>query len=175
MIRNHHILHLTNQIERGFSLVEMMVVIAIMAILTSIAAPAFQDIVVQSRLSSQTNDLIGTIQAARGEAIKRNRRVLFCSTSSATSSDCAGSWSFWVVVTADNTVIRRGSVNSSLVMTTTLDDSSLVFSPDGTSNVSTGKDSLTVCSPTGSGNTARLITTGITGRASVTKTTGTCS
>lgn len=162
----------------GFSLVELMVAVAIIAILAVIAVPAFQDMIVQSRLSAQANDLVSAIQAARGEAIKRNLRVDFCRTSSATSTDCAGagSWEFWIArINTTATVLRRGSINPELRLSSTFNQGRITFLPDGTSTITAGSDTLTACSPTGSGNTTRVITVGIAGRTSVTKTTGSCS
>lgn len=162
--------------QGGFTLVEMMIAVAIIAILAVIAAPAFQDMIVQSRLSAQTNDLVGAIQAARGEAIKRNLRIDFCRTSSASSTDCAGagSWEFWIVrINGTATVLRRGSANSELRLASTFNQGQLTFLPDGTSTIVAGSDTLTACSLTGGGT--RLITVGLAGRTSVTKTTGSCS
>jgi len=167
----------SHQSGSGFSLVEMMVAVAIIAILATVAIPASQNMIIQSRLSSQTNDLVGAIQAARGEAIKRNQQIRFCRTASADGTDCAGAgrWEFWIVVNTANTVLRRGSINSELRLTSTLNLGRLTFIPSGTNSVTTGNDSLTLCSPTGSGNTARLITVGLGGRTSISKTTGACS
>lgn len=177
MIKNPPIDPHSHLSTSGFSLVEMMVAVAIIAILATIAVPAFQNMIVQSRLSSQTNDLVGAIQAARGEAIKRNQQIRFCRTSSTTSTDCAGAgnWEFWIVVNPANTVLRRGSINSELRLTSTFNLGRLTFIPSGTNSVTTDNDSLTICSPSGSGNTARLITVGLGGRTSISKTTGACS
>ena len=59
-----------------------MIALSILAILVALAAPSFQGVVRQSRLTSQTNELLGGLQSARAEAIRRNRTVRFCSTSS---------------------------------------------------------------------------------------------
>ena len=167
----------------GFSLVEMMVAVAIIAILATVAVPAFQNMIVQSRLTSQANSFIDIIQAARGEAIKRNQQLLLCRTTSATSTDCpgAGNWEFWIVTNPSGTVVRRGNIlrdgnnQALLVVTSTFTQAQVIFSPDGTNNITPGNDSLTLCDPTGSGNIkARLITVGLAGKTSITKTPGAC-
>lgn len=167
----------------GFSLPELVVAVAIIGILAAAAVPAFQNMIIQSRLSSQTNDLISAIQAARGEAIRRNQQIRFCRTASTTSTDCAGAgnWEFWIAVNTNSAVLRRGNVlrdgnnQALLTITSNLALGLVTFFPDGTNSVTAGSDSITVCSPSGSGNTARVITFGLAGRTSITKTTGACS
>lgn len=56
---------------RGFTLIELMVTIAIAAILMMIAAPSFVTFQRNAELTSTTNTLIAAINAARGEALKR--------------------------------------------------------------------------------------------------------
>jgi type IV fimbrial biogenesis protein FimT len=62
----------------GFSIVELMVVVLIAAIILGLGAPSFADFQRNNRLSSAANDLLGTIQTARGEAIKRQTSVSVC-------------------------------------------------------------------------------------------------
>ena len=83
-------------VSRGFTLVELLLVMAIGAILLVIAIPGYAFILNSSRLSSLTNDLITTIHFTRSEAIKRNTRVTLCKSSNSTiphaSCDSLADW-----------------------------------------------------------------------------------
>ena len=61
--------------DRGFTLVELMVTLAVMAILMGIAAPAFVDFVRAVRASSTVSALNSALSLARSEAVKRNVRA----------------------------------------------------------------------------------------------------
>jgi type IV fimbrial biogenesis protein FimT len=55
----------------GFTLLEIMLVIALLAVLLGLAAPSFSDFVRNSRMTSKANDLLAALNLARTEAIKR--------------------------------------------------------------------------------------------------------
>jgi type IV fimbrial biogenesis protein FimT len=63
---------------RGFTLIEMLVVITISAILVAMAIPSFQGLVRSSRISSSANSFIAAIDLARSEAIRRATVVTVC-------------------------------------------------------------------------------------------------
>lgn len=73
---------------KGFSLVELMVTGAILAILLSLALPGFSDLIKNNKISGQTNDFISALSLARSEAIRRGGVV--CVKPRGTT---AGTWS----------------------------------------------------------------------------------
>ena len=64
--------------SRGFTLVELMVTIAILAILATIGLPSFQRLIADYRVSAQANSVQGLLQFARSEAVKRRESVSVC-------------------------------------------------------------------------------------------------
>jgi type IV fimbrial biogenesis protein FimT len=84
--------------NRGFSLIEVIVVLTIAAILLTIAGPALQKFVASNRLTAQVNDLMADINLARSEAIKRNTASGLCASTSGTSCTTGGNWANgWLV------------------------------------------------------------------------------
>ncbi len=71
----------------GFTLVEMVVVLAISSILISLAAPSFQTMVDKNRVDTVTNELANALFYVRSEALKRRMDVILC-VSNASGSDC---------------------------------------------------------------------------------------
>ncbi|MBN8772197.1 MAG: GspH/FimT family pseudopilin, partial [Thiobacillus sp.] len=65
--------------KRGFTLIELVVTLAVAGILLGIAIPNFQLFVMNNRMASQANDLITALNMARSEAVKRAANVMVCS------------------------------------------------------------------------------------------------
>jgi type IV fimbrial biogenesis protein FimT len=87
----------------GFTVIELMVAVALLAVLLGIAAPSIRDVTMNARMTGQTNDLMTDLAIARSEAVKRGVRVALCTSSTGTA--CMNS--FWnqgrlVFVDADN-------------------------------------------------------------------------
>jgi len=75
---------------RGVTLVELMVTIAVAAILLAVAVPGFLQIVQSNRLTSATNEFMAAINFARSEAIKRGQSVWLCKTADGAACTLSG-------------------------------------------------------------------------------------
>jgi len=85
---------------KGFTLIELMVVISIIAILASLAVPSFADMIRRQKSSGEANVLFSLVYLARSEAIKRNSIVTICK--SLDANQCGGTWSDGWIVFQDN-------------------------------------------------------------------------
>lgn len=88
--------------QRGFTLIELMVTIAVLAVVLGIAIPSFSNIVSSNRVDGGAQELYGALQLARSEAVKRRASVSICR-SNADFDDCADGtdWSAgWLMVTS---------------------------------------------------------------------------
>ncbi|MEW6414064.1 MAG: GspH/FimT family pseudopilin [Pseudomonadota bacterium] len=91
--------------SRGFTLVELMVVLAVLGIVLGIAIPNFQRVVVSNRMAAQANDVIAALSLARSEAVKRAAQVTVCASSD--RATCTGGWAQgWIVRDAAGNVLR---------------------------------------------------------------------
>lgn len=75
---------------RGVTVVELMITLLVAAILMVIAVPSFSNLINSNRLTTATNAMIGAINTARMEAIKRNGSVQFCSNVASTNTSGTG-------------------------------------------------------------------------------------
>ena len=83
----------------GFTLVEVLVAVSVVAILAALAAPALRDFANEQRLAATMGALVTDLNFARVEALKRNARVLLCARAAGLTT-CAGSAEWqngWVV------------------------------------------------------------------------------
>ncbi|EXJ10346.1 prepilin-type N-terminal cleavage/methylation domain-containing protein [Nitrincola tibetensis] len=95
--------------QSGVSLIELMVSIAVLAIILFIGVPSFQSTLESSRARAITNDLAGALQLARSEALKRRVVVAVCISNQAQNGcDPTGNWSDGWLITAlgSNEVVR---------------------------------------------------------------------
>src|SRR5690625_1849031 len=94
----------------GFSLVELMITIAVLAVIIAISAPSFTGVFNNNRLTARANELVASLQSARSEALRRNAPVVVCrSTDGATCEGAAGNWDQWITVVGTDEVLRQDS------------------------------------------------------------------
>lgn len=80
----------------GFTLIEVMIALAIVAILITFAAPSMRDMLVNNRLQGVSSDLLADLSLARGTAAAKGQRVTICQSSNgATSNPTCGAVSTW--------------------------------------------------------------------------------
>ena len=144
------------QTQSGFTFIEMLVVIAIVAITTAIALPSFNAIINNNAISVGVNELVGDLTYARNEAAKRGMRVVLCRSANpgAANPTCGGTANTWTTgwlvfaVSDNNRVVplydtNQGDVllatgqpvNSAIVIrSSSAANKNFEYNPDGTSN-----------------------------------------
>lgn len=63
------------KLGQGFTLLELMVTIAVLAILATVGVPSFRDLIQNNRVTTQANELVSALSFARTEAVKRGQSV----------------------------------------------------------------------------------------------------
>ena len=121
--------------SRGFTLIELMVVVAIIAITAGLAAPNFRIMVANYRVRSGAEAIINGLNQARAEAVRRNTPVNF------TLSGTGSGWTVNQVATA--TVLRRRSDGESAGVTAVSSNSSNSVTFVGTGLVDSAGTQLT--------------------------------
>ena len=163
-------------------MIELMIGIAIIGTLLALAAPSMRDMILNSRMTSQTNDLMSDFALARSMAANRGQRVVMCSSANGTS--CGGTWPTGRLLFVDTNT--NGSVDvgeevlkvepvlstGTLVTVTGLTTATVVqFRPSGMAVGLSGSTATLALCDGRTGPYGRTITVTPTGRTSVAKST----
>jgi type IV fimbrial biogenesis protein FimT len=94
-------MHSSINAQRGFTMIELMLTVSVLAVLLGLAVPSFLETVRTNRMISQNNEFIGSLNFARSEALKRSDSVSACA--SADQATCTGAtdWTTGWIVFAD--------------------------------------------------------------------------
>ncbi len=164
---------------QGFTLIELMVTVSVAAILLAVGVPNFSDMVKNNRMATTANELVGALNLARSEAIKRGVRVTVCKSADGATCTTSGNWEQgWIVftdidnnATYDNTtetLLRvYETVNGQVVLVGNTNVSDYVsFVPSGRSALTSGAfqaGNIKVCDGR-TGNVGKKVILSSTGR-----------
>ncbi len=167
----------------GFTLIELMVTLAVAAVLVGMAAPSFNTMMQNNRAATLGDEVAGAMNLARSEAVKRGARVSICASSNGTG--CTGNWNQGFIVFVDaavtdlanapvveaNNIIRVwGGLDSRAQVTQTNARSFVRFTANGSmARTSANPFDMTVKMQKCSDNNARQINVGLAGVISVTR------
>jgi type IV fimbrial biogenesis protein FimT len=176
--------------QPGFTLIELMVTLAVASILIIVAVPGMRDFLRNNRLSGGVNDLLHSIQVARTEAIKRQAgNAVVCGSSNPTAGNAAvcnyTSLSGWIVFQDTNGNWQHATdgteplievhalLDTSVTVKTDANDEIVSFGPSGFANPAGARvptATLVMCDArgvkqSGGSSTARALFISATGRA----------
>lgn len=161
--------------EDGFTLIELMIAIGLMALLLSMAVPAMNMFVSNARQTGAVNDFVSSMHIARSTAITTNARVTICP--SASGGNCeAVSWDEgWIVfgdldsdqnVDGDESIIAASAGIDGLSIVSGEFAQYLMYRPNGrvmNASVNSNSGQFTVCDRRGSDH-AKVLIVDLSGR-----------
>jgi type IV fimbrial biogenesis protein FimT len=100
--------------QNGFTLIELMITLAVLSILLGVGIPSFQDFIRNNRVTAQANELLSAMQVARSESIKRGMTTTVCASSNQATCSNSTNWATGWISFADlnmNDTLDAGTGN----------------------------------------------------------------
>ena len=160
-----------DQRARGFTLIELMVVVALMAIILGLGIPSFRNLIEKMAVESEAKMIVEGLRTARLTAIEEKANVVVCASANGTS--CSDPWDngFIVYRDSDNSGTLNGTEevlfghqfrDSVIVITGSGQNQNFFFNNNGWSPGSA--DSLLVCAEAGTNRNAYAVIINRAGR-----------
>ncbi|MDQ6681260.1 MAG: GspH/FimT family pseudopilin [Pseudomonadota bacterium] len=128
----------TSSRSHGFTLIEMMTSLAVLAILLAIVPPSLAAFVSTSRVRAAQSELVSSLMLARSEAAKRGKSVLVTALAPTSGNEFSAGWTVWVdeddsgTRNAGDTVVRQfPNLSAGVVLSTIGNVTEVSFAPTG--------------------------------------------
>jgi len=155
----------------GFTLFELMVTLAVAALILSLGVPGFRSFIQNNRATTHTNDLVTALNLGRSEATRRGASVLLCSSSDGATCSGSNDWSSgWIVRRPAGAVVRTWPERSGGDGVLTANVSQIQFQARGSLAGGT-VPLLQIRLPDCSGDQGRDVSVNMAGRIAVTRVT----
>ena len=161
----------------GFTLIELMVTMAVVGILAVVAVPAMTAMINGNRLAGTSGEMAASLQLARSEAMRRNSRVTICASADGATCTNSSDWSSWIVMGRDNAADGGAGADEVIVarnaegtVQVSGPPGGIVFRPSGLINA---EATVSLCAPTEAlDENQRDITVMISGNITTTRSAG---
>lgn len=183
--------------QTGFTLIELMFTVIVLAVLLGIGVPNFRDFIRNSRITGATNDIVTDFNVARSEAVKRRVPVTVCKSQDGATCDADDTDPFtrWIIFVDDadpaaasandgngevdgtEAVLRQREIHDSITVNVNANGRHMVYMPNGFPNnaLANTVTQFVLCDERGNeisvGGTsaARAVTVSTTGRPTATR------
>ena len=165
------------RIERGLSLIELLLAIGVLLVIIILAMPSFQSVVQNNRSIALSNEWVRAIQYARSEALQRSSIVSICPAQNNQYNSCGTNWNNgWIIFTNPNndTVFNGSSDEQALRIQRAFENgesltvqpsrSIISFNPRGFVSGAVSSTVFTITANGCSGNSGRAVTVLSTGK-----------
>ena len=150
---------------RGFTLIEMMITIAVAVVLLAIVAPSFRQLISNQRIKTASFDLFSALNYARSEAIKRNATGgVTLQAGALTNGAWATGWRIVDPADASKNLRSWGAINNLSVAEEAGGITSVTYGRDGRLTGGTAPRFEITTSPSVSGVKARCVQVDLSGR-----------
>ena len=181
----------------GFTIIELMFTVMLVAVLLAIGVPNFRDFVRNSRIAGATNDIVTDFNVARSEAVKRRVPVTVCKSQNGATCDAndSGPFSRWIIFVDDENpaaasandgngavngteaVLRQRAIHQSIKVRVNAGGRRMVYMPTGFPNnaLANTVTQFVLCDERGNvtsiggSSAARAVTVSTTGRPTATR------